>query len=403
MYKHDRHKLALVYIGGDLRDNVTGSVTKHGAHFNTGEKERQSWGHAGPPYRDGGPFLARKSELRLKTKSWSGTIPYLGGRYSWSGDFTSWPHPGANLLLAPPTIPQTTMTSMGTKGIEQASPGKPIVNSLQFLGELKDVGPMFKNAHKFASDPVGSLQRAVEYTRVARSIGKGYLEYQFGWKPFVNDLRDMVMAVDRQHAFLSRLRRENGRNIRFGTIVKNVTDVQSTTVEGYGYFYPAPHSAMFANGGKGKRTTVVKTKQKFWVKGAYRYFIPDIQSKTWSSRALLKMLGANPTPSVVYELTPWSWLIDYFSSLGSVVNNLSGNAAENLVFRYCFAMGQQETETTQSTDWTLWNGSPMHAEWTLTASTKQRLPASPFGFGIDTSGLSTKQTAILAALGMARS
>jgi len=152
---------------------------------------------------------------------------------------------------------------------------------------------------------------------------------------------------------------------------------------------------------------------KIWFVGKFRYYIPDIGSSEWTKRTTRALYGANITPEVAWNLLPWSWLIDWFGNIGDVMSNMSSNAVDNLTADYAYIMRTQETRYDMEGA-TTWNqlGSPTGASWIpagrvqkrgwSTTTTKTRVGASPFGFGLTFDGLSTYQLGIAAALGISR-
>jgi hypothetical protein len=119
------------------------------------------------------------------------------------------------------------------------------------------------------------------------------------------------------------------------------------------------------------------------------------------------------TPEVVWNLLPWSWLIDWFTNIGDIVSNASSNAVDNLTADYAYVMRTQETVTNYE-GWSVVNGTGTPASSTYIPAghyssygfnrsiTKSRFAASPFGFGTTFNGLSSYQLGIVAALGISR-
>ena len=126
----------------------------------------------------------------------------------------------------------------------------------------------------------------------------------------------------------------------------------------------------------------------------------------------MALFGLNPTPSLLWEVLPWSWLIDWFSNVGDVVSNMSSNAVDNLVAHYAYVMRTQTVQTTYTAYYKCDTGTTgaykcSGGEGTCTATkltvTKSRAKATPYGFGVSFGGLSAYQVSILGALGMSRS
>lgn len=352
------------------------------------------------PYRSGGPFLVRKCELEVQD---TGDIREQWYSQIWEGSHLPNPLPLQSTMLALPSIPVTTMDNMGTKGYDKFKPGALEMNAGQFLGELKDFKSMVT---PFKHGPPSNPQQAVEWfkrnARSAKSYGKGYLSYEFGWRPFLNDLSNFILSTQNLEKRLKQLKRDNGQNVRRSGTIKAESSSTSSTVRTHGHFWPSV-GPFWSDGGFGDYTTATKTFTRYWFSGSFKYYVPDLPSSPTDFSNLRRMYGLTPSPSLVWELTPWSWLADYWGNVGSVMSNISGNAADSLVSTYAFVMGTEETVTKVSSSFRGNSGKNYQCSYTLTQSVKRRHPASPYGFGVDMSGLSTKQVAILSALGLSRS
>jgi len=117
-----------------------------------------------------------------------------------------------------------------------------------------------------------------------------------------------------------------------------------------------------------------------------------------------KLLGLAPTPDVVWNLAPWSWAIDWFSNTGDVLSTVSDYIVDGLVMRYGYIMEHtivKDTYTHVSVGGSTPTG--LHvAPLTFVTETKIRRRANPFGFGLTFDGLTLRQKAIAAALGIVR-
>jgi len=124
-----------------------------------------------------------------------------------------------------------------------------------------------------------------------------------------------------------------------------------------------------------------------------------------------QVFGAKLTPETLWNLTPWSWAVDWFSNTGDVLSNVSSWKSDGLVMQYGYIM---ETSITRHTYRYIptknWNGvSPYTGDYKaippliVEKISKIRRRANPFGFGVTWDGLSPIQATIAAALGLSRS
>jgi hypothetical protein len=112
-------------------------------------------------------------------------------------------------------------------------------------------------------------------------------------------------------------------------------------------------------------------------------------------------------PETVWNLTPWSWAVDWFSSAGDVVHNLNAWSKYGLVMRYGYLMEHKVLRNDHFTTYTapqLKGQNPPSATPSMSfyTETKRRVRANPFGFGVSWNGLDKFQLSIAAALGLSR-
>jgi hypothetical protein len=115
------------------------------------------------------------------------------------------------------------------------------------------------------------------------------------------------------------------------------------------------------------------------------------------------LYGIRPGLDTLWELTPWSWLVDWQSNVGDVLKNLSAFSSDGLIMPYAYIMCEQTSHKEyvmpiQYSDYGVWKDATLSV--VVKAVTQQRRPATPFGFGVQLEQLTLKQGAILAALGI---
>jgi hypothetical protein len=158
----------------------------------------------------------------------------------------------------------------------------------------------------------------------------------------------------------------------------------------------------------GELTTVDSSLQKIYFKGRFMFKINPGQgllNKLQAYEQLSnKLLGTRITPSVLWELTPWSWLIDWFVDVQSALQVAGMFQNDGLLMQYAYLM----RKTTLSRSYTF-TGPNLHGygqegPYTNTAyvSRIERVRGTPFGFGINPEGISPQKWAILAALAISK-
>jgi hypothetical protein len=118
-----------------------------------------------------------------------------------------------------------------------------------------------------------------------------------------------------------------------------------------------------------------------------------------------RLFGVSLTPDVIWNLTPWSWALDWFGSMGDFLSNLSSWIVANQVLAYGYMM--EHTISTYTYTFVgptgLYPPTLRPNDLTLISECKKRIKATPYGFGLSWDGFTPIQWAVTAALGLTRS
>lgn len=244
-----------------------------------------------------------------------------------------------------------------------------------------------------------------------KAAGDEYLNAVFGWFPLIHEVKDTASAAAWSSRIAKQYKRDEGKNVRRSYSFDTVTTSTGPVKVGQGAA-SIPGPASFNDfeepreGGDILLETSVSKRKKFV--GCFTYALP---SETHSFRGVMDagsqadhLLGTALTPSVLWELAPWSWAVDWFSNTGEVINNVTMFGQYGLVMRYGYMMEHSiEKRTYTLTDAALYGAAGKTVgPLSFVRETKVRTPANPFGFGVGWEGLSPTQLAITAALGITR-
>lgn len=359
--------------------------------------------------QNGGDFLQKSYSYREEPARVSKLY------FPWSGD-NRWVNDNGYAFAANPVTTgqdlrtwsaiQALMVPMGSRGWNRFRPGKPIASLSQFIGELRELP---KNPFRMAASMVRSMRATTSKARRAdilrRSVGDHYLNWSFGWRPFLQDLEKIADFDDNLVATMRQLRRDNGQMIRRrGTIERGRSVSSSSETNGtpQGYFQPLADSGS----GWSKRDVTTITTFRYWFSAGFVYHLP-VDGGRFDLRRLREYLkGGGISPSVVWELTPWSWLADYYTSIGDVLENWEAARELNLAAKYAYVMYRSETMVlSQHTRYSRFLSNyecQLEASVTTRATTKARIGASAYGFGFTSGSLNNSQIANLVALGLSR-
>jgi len=370
------------------------------------------------PHDNGHEFQTRKEQIVL-------SHPHVDfrSRSTATGSFVEWHGPLSPLRLrAPnfvtledvykyPDFSEATLKNIGSTLINRAIPTQPHASLAQALAELKDGLP---------SIPLLSVLRG---RGSATSIGSDdYLNYSFGLKPLISDINKICEAVKNSNKLINQFVKDSGKVVRR----KRSLPVEDTITNTFSEYDVAPRGLSFpgsddfdidfrsiCSGLDGHswytrvdHTEVVQRRWRF--SGAFTYFLSDDDSIIGKMERYEQLanhlLGTRLTPSTLYQLAPWSWLIDWFVDIGTVIDNATLLQNDGLVLNYGYLMCEQITTVKRvGYGFSFQSGEKLepHTATTRTQS-KQRWRANPYGFGISEEDLNPFQWSILAALGMTK-
>jgi hypothetical protein len=376
--------------------------TKPGTFYNTvtvpGDKGKDhlllSVGHRGPPYSQGGPFHVVHEATR-----------YLDAEIPLTQNWIYWYEGKYRLLNIPGVLPAvedpwTSLWSQGATSINRARPGGAEAGLGQFLVELRELPRSLAGSWTQVKDGFLANQRPRKST--GSRIGSAHLGVNFGLLPVIRDLQNAYRLSVHLEKRLNQLRRDNGKRVRRRVTVLN--DVDTTTTVTVGGSNIAPTNLIVTNPPQVLTTTQL-TSTRSWFSGSFRYYIPEVETLRWTGEAISALYGTKLTPELLWEVIPWSWLIDWFTNVGDVIANFSANAAGDLTLEYGYQMYERINRLGHDCKFTIkTNAGPK----TLTSGVvrenivRARGGASPFGFSITPTDLSSRQLGILTALGVSR-
>lgn len=355
--------------------------------------------------RAGGPFYTVKRETSIGSTGYSGRL-YVGNAWWQASGQVMTPVPSVPLGFFPgdrsyDSVDTDSMNELGATAIAQVAPTNSASKVATLLGEIRKDG----------IPSIPSILLWKKRTELARSAGSEYLNYQFGWRPLVEEILQVGNAARHSRDICKQYQRDEGRNVRrtFEFPIEEITTSSTSSSNGARW---EMEGSDLSSSFRGKLGATLTTSQSYssrrWFSGAFTYALP---SRTDSFRRMLgygseadKLFGITLSPDVVWELTPWSWAVDWFSNAGDVIHNATQFGLAGLVMRYGYMMGETSHAVTNSLDHmnligSETNGMPNSSSFRVE---KTRTPANAFGFGFTGADLSPTQVAITVALGLTK-
>lgn len=289
---------------------------------------------------------------------------------------------------------QSSLNARGATAIARSMPNTPAVDVSVAIGELRNEGlPKYIGSSVFKDN-----------VRAAKKAGDEYLNYEFGWRPLVSTLVDFAKAVKHSEEIWDGYRKGSGKQIRRRYLFPTVEGSRQLPTDnvvqfGRGYInnnisYPLD---VWAND---------SYHNKQWFSGSFKYYVPmgdDISSKLQRHVSYAnKVLGLRLTPEVVWNLAPWSWAADWFANTGDILKNISSLGRDGMVLRYGYMMNESMSAREVIARAPAGSPVPYASRFKEYNYVKQRLVANPYGFGVTFDSLSSKQKAIITALGLSK-
>lgn len=392
--------------------NETGKIINDGFEgIITGRQKTVSISHAkdrNGRYVDGGPFYTS----RTMPPSGDGThvslgpIPGSSTKRFYSGPIRAPIPSGATadrnaFMKALGSEDTSALEPQGATAISLCAPTNSAASLSTGLSELVREG----------SPSLPGIRTWKKRTELAKAAGDEYLNAVFGWLPLTKEVKEVSSSVSHASQIAKQYERDEGKNVRRRFDFDTETSESSPKIIGTGRARVGNGGSSYWNDPKIPLGNIYESSsltRNVWFSGCFTYALPsksDSFERLHRQGALANhVVGLDLTPTVLWELTPWSWAIDWFSNTGDVINNVTNFGQYGLVMRYGYIM----SHTIETFSHWMDRAALVGAEDTpvapsiLVRETKVRVPANPFGFGIGWEGLSPTQLAITAALGITR-
>lgn len=359
----------------------------------------------------GGNFTMTRKEVLPGNRGpfgLSGAVDDLQNHHSYFSNYEGPILPCAsNFIVFPPAqaISESNLNKLGTEAIARCSPSNPHADVTTFMTETMSEGI----PHDF-TQTLKALRGMSDQKR-HQAISDAYLNYEFGWKPFIGDLKKASKAILDAEKVLSQYIKDSGKPVRRGwnfPVVNQENEITYLTGRSPWYSPSGGYISdnLLINQGKIMRKETFY--QKTWFRGAFSYYVPSGTSNSdrRARQVILarQLLGVSLSPDAVWNSLPWSWAVDWISDTGDILRNVSNWAIDNQVLLYGYIM----QHTLQTYTYTFVGETGFRAKSlkvapvTTVTETKVRRRATPYGFGLNVSGFTNRQKAIIAALGINR-
>jgi hypothetical protein len=413
----------------------------NGGFGQQGRNAMECWDQVnpGPPFRTSGPFKLIQywvpgAEFKHKVTAGGKKFPtntenfslYQGGFQDngfWIADSFG-PYSSASLASFP------TLSAYHSRAWDELKPQIPAWNGTQFLYELRDLPGMLKTT----AEAFGFRWRIIAENRNTpwskyfeqpemgpRHIADQFVNEEFGWAPFISDIRKLISAYENTAAYHRNMVKNNRTWMKRRRVLESSEEVSavqrfytSATIphdgaldwQGFKMCAPFLLDGQLCSGFTDFQKVV---KYTVWAAGSFMYYRPefdpvdpDFDSGIMLLRRMLTQYGLRINPSVLYKITPWSWLADWFTGFGRHIDRLNDFVEDGIVSRN-LSVCRSEERTMTKTCFLNFYQNPTSLQFQRRLLLKQReLADSPYGFNVPWNNISLRQWAILGGIGISR-
>lgn len=180
---------------------------------------------------------------------------------------------------------------------------------------------------------------------VLKNLPSEYLSYSFGWRQLYNDVSDLLIKPKRISDQIDFLIRRAGKPTTYRSKREYVSG--SSGVSGFStdIFFLQGENQLSQESSVARKITlqmVINTTFSF----------PGINTPTFRQDLFSQKIGAYPSFTDLYNLTPWTWLVDWFTGLGNYVEIIDEMSRDRSLINWGFITGHSSVDltTTQVTE-----------------------------------------------------
>lgn len=288
-------------------------------------------------------------------------------------------------------------------------PDLPKFKGFREFGELKDVPDQIKQTREFINDIRARIKPGLSKS------ASYYLAVEFGWLPLLSSIRQFIDLYHNLEKYLTQLLRDDGRDVHrrryYATHDKTKVSKSNNYVgAGPNNDLPNPHPLLSVNDVPVSWEVDVTHSYAIWAVGTYLYHLPrGTKDLAYLKHLANRLAGFRVTPGQVYDLVPWTWLIDWFTNAGDIIHSMDPGVGEDGAYSDFCLMGEKRTIVNLVASISCSTAKPnpqpfkLSLPCTCVISSKARSVSGPFNFtGNDWSEFSDFQKSILAAIGLTK-
>lgn len=279
----------------------------------------------------------------------SDTCKAIGGSTDYYG--ASWSYPSHTFAPTSAIYPLDSFNTLKAQEIayNKALASKYVVPLLLTIDPTKRDYSLLRNAIELRDLPrsILQLQKSMEnlrkvfdtfgrssttrdlifdLKRSAKDIPKEYVGYHFGWRQTYNDLVDLLNLPEKVSKKINFLLRRSGKATTFRakrSVPSRLTGVSGFTYDSISNFEFRPETQSYLERESEIRLVVNAV-----------FDFPPVNEPLLNRHRFYDRIGLNPRFIDVYNLTPWTWLFDWFTGCGQYLELIESVNRDNKLINW---------------------------------------------------------------------
>jgi hypothetical protein len=159
-------------------------------------------------------------------------------------------------------------------------------------------------------------------------LSSAYLNFKFGWESMIQAYTDLANSPARVTKDINRLIAANGKNVTLRSQIHFSEPMTSTpTISWYKTLHTLNEAAIPASS-VGIRQVVLRCSVNSGLN------LPKVDLPSLRKNLFNEKMGATPTPGDLYDLIPWSWLVDWFFGASDYIHIMDAVNGQRNLFNY---------------------------------------------------------------------
>jgi hypothetical protein len=236
---------------------------------------------------------------------------------------------------------ETLISKQAVSMFKEWSPNKRSSTLFRNIVELRDIPRSISSLKDTLTDlrRLETLLRSerlrdivFDITRTSKHIPSEYLSFHFGWKQTYKDLKDLLAlpaTLSKKYSFLIQ---RAGKPTTF-RIKRDFPSRLTVGLPSFNYDNTSLEYSVLTE-------TVLERNTELRLVINANFDFPPLNIVSFRSGQFLDRAGLVPRPTDIYNLVPWTWLVDWFTGLGSYVELIDNMARDDSLINWGMITGK---------------------------------------------------------------